>query len=147
MRVRRPLLSVVLAAMLPVAASPTDFQVSAQVDRTTLDVGGQLTLTVTLEGNMKGAEIKPIQLPPGFIVVAQSRASNVSVRPDGVKRALSLIYVLMPKESGTFELGPFTVVRKSGRRGQESVSTEPIQVVVKRPVVPPSLQRHERFLL
>jgi len=137
------------ALLIPGPAYAQDFQVSAQVDRTSLDVGGRLTLTVTLEGNLAGTELKPLQLPLGFTVAAQTRSSNVFVQPGGIRRAVSLVYVLMPKEAGTFKLGPFTVVRKAGsRRGKpQEVSTDPIEIVVKKAVLPPGLKPHERFFL
>ena len=123
-------------------AAPASLKISANVDRTEVDVGGQMTLTITLEGQFQHAELMPPEFPKGFVVLAQSQASNVSVRAGLMTRSLSLVYLLLPQEAGSFKLGPFQVVQ-----GGQPILTDPIDITVKKPVLPPSLQPHQRYTL
>jgi len=119
-----------------------DLRVSAQVDRTTVEIGQQVVLTIALEGDLAQATLHPFEFPKPFAVVAQQRASNVSIGASGMTRTISLVYVLVPREAGTFHLGPFQVLHHG-----QSVETEPIQIVVKKPVLPPHLDQEPRFTL
>ena len=107
-----------------------------------MDAGSQFTLTLTLEGQFQGAELQPIELPKGFAVLAQSQASNVSVRKGAVTRSLSLTYLLAAQEPGAFKLGPFQLRYKN-----TPVLTDAIDLVVKKPALPPSAQPHQRYTL
>ena len=142
----RPVVGGVAWLLLTVAISAPawaqNVRISAQVDKTTVDLGTQLTLTITVEGDVAEASLQPVQLPDIFQVVAQSRASNLSLEPGGIKRSVSLIYVLAPQEPGAFTLGPFTVVHHG-----KPLLTDPIEITVTKPVLPPRLQPHERFTI
>lgn len=127
----------------PVGESiPKDVKISAGVDRTTVEVGSQLTLTLTIEGELSNAELTPFELPKPLVVVAQSRSTNLSVQAGAMKRSVSLVYVLAAQQPGTCQLGPFQLTY----RGTQ-VRTEPIEIVIRKPVLPPSLEPHERFTL
>ena len=118
------------------------FRMAAHVDRSTVDIGQQLTLTISLEGDLTRATLRPFEFPPAFAVVAQQRASNVAIHAGKMTRALSLIYVLVPREAGTFQLGPFQILHHG-----ESVGTQPIQIIVKKSVLPPRADQEPRFTL
>ncbi len=147
---RRFLLLVVSTSLLGssfVSAAPApdtqpQVQISAQVDRTTVDVGEQLTLTIAIEGDVQRVELEPFEFPAAFRVAAQSRSTNLSMEFGKIRRSVSLIYALVALEPGTFQLGPFTVIH----RGQSHL-TEPLEIVVKKPAVPPALKPGERFVL
>lgn len=130
------------ATPAPQAPVVSDLKFSAHVDRTEMEAGTQFTLTLSLEGQFQGAELQPIELPKGFVALAQSQASNVSVRAGLITKTLTLSYVLVAQEPGTFQLGPFQV-----RQNGQPVLTDPIAVTVKKPVLPPGLQPQERFTL
>lgn len=136
------ILGVLIAQALSAPAWAQHVRISAQVDKTTVDVGAQVTLTITIEGDFAKVTLQPFEFPEVFQVVAQSRASNLSLEAGGIKRSISLIYVLAPQEPGTFQLGPFKVVHHG-----EPLLTDPIEVTVSKPVLPPHLQPHERFTL
>lgn len=126
----------------PAPDTPPTVQISAQVDRTTVDVGEQLTLTIIIEGDVQRVELEPFEFPPAFRVAAQSRSTNLSMKLGQIKRSVSLVYALIALEPGTFQLGPFAVIH----RGQSHL-TEPLEIVVKKPAVPPALKPGERFVL
>lgn len=117
-------------------------QLSVQVDRTTVDVGAQLALTITVEGTIQQVELKPVEFPKAFRVVAQSRSTHLSMEAGQAKRSISLVYALMALEPGHFTLGPFEV----RRRGQ-SLLSDPLEITVNKPVLPPTLEPSERFVL
>ena len=117
-------------------------RLSAQVDKTTVEVGSQLTLTLTIEGEFAKAELQPFEFPKALPVVAQSRSTNLSIQLGRVQRSVSLVYVLLAKEPGTFQLGPFQVTYQG-----KPILTDPIQIVVSKPVLPPHLEEHERITL
>ena len=118
------------------------FRIAAHVDRSTVDIGQQFTLTISLEGDLTRATLRPFEFPPAFAVVAQQRASNVAINAGRMTRSISLIYVLVPREAGTFQLGPFQILHR-----EESVGTEPIHIIVKKPVLPPHSDQEPRFTL
>lgn len=119
-----------------------EFKISAQVDRTTLTIGESLTLTITMEGDLAKATIDPVKFPNGWEVLAQSRASNISLRLGNASRSTSLVYVLRAGEPGTFDIGPFQVHHRG-----KAFLTDAIEVVVSKPAVPPTLKHHERLTL
>ena len=118
------------------------FRIAAVVDKTAVDVGAPITLTITIEGELNRSDLQPFEFPKSFQVVAQSRASNVSLQMGRMKRSLSLNYVLIPREAGTFQLGPFQATSEG-----KPVSTDPIDIVVNKPVLPPSTEEQPRLTL
>ena len=138
------LLAVSTLVPVMVSAEPAKgaLRISATVDRTTVDLGSQLTLTITLDGDVANVSLKPFEFPKALQVVAQSRSSNLSMGAGEVKRSVSLIYVLVPQEAGTFRLGPFQVVHQG-----KPVVTDSLDIVVKKPLLPPTLHEHQRYTL
>lgn len=133
---------VLLALAAPVWAQ--DLAFSASVDKTTVDAGSPVTLTLTLSGDITGIELPKIELPEGFSVAAQSQSTNFSLRAGAAQRAVSLAYVLIPREAGTFRLGPFKLTHQ-----QKEFQTEPIEITITKPVLPPANQQvpGKRFIL
>ena len=134
----------VLVCGLATAAWAQDLTVSAKVDKTTVGLGEPITLVVTIGGDLTGLEAKPLELPEGFAVGARSQSTNFSIRSGIMERTMSLMYVLVPQRAGTFQLGPFTVVHQ-----KKEFKTEPIEITVSKPALPPSLQQPQggRFTL
>jgi len=128
--------------LLATAALAEEVHVSAQVDKTTVELGTSVTLTITIEGDFAKAKLEPVAFPKVFAVVAQSQASNVSLRVGALKRSVSLVYVLVPQEAGTFQLGPFHILHEG-----KALLTDPIEVVVTKPTLPPRLEETPRYTL
>ena len=129
--------------MLSPAVLAQELTVAAQVDHTTVEVGTPVRFSLTLTGDLTGVEPSDVRFPESWVIAAQSQATNFSLRAGVAERATSLHYVLIPRQAGTFQLGPFTVTQRGN-----TYSAEPITVTVeqsKRPPVPPS--SGERFLL
>ena len=120
-----------------------DLVVSAKVDHTTVDLGQPITLTLTLSGDVSGVRLPPLEFPEGFAIAGSSRATTFSIRSGIQERSMNFVYVLVPRDAGTFKLGPFTF-----RHGRQEFQTEPIEITVNKPALPPKLQpQGERFTL
>lgn len=123
-------------------ANPDELSISATVDTATVDVGGSVTLTITIEGKAEQAGLEPFDFPEALRVIAQRRASNVSIRLGRIHRSTSLVYVLAAKAPGTVQLGPFRLTHR-GR----SVQTDPIEITVNKPTLPPHTEKRPRYVL
>jgi len=127
---------------LSTPALAQELHISAKVDKTSVEVGSALTLTVTIEGDFPNAQLGQLEFPKGVRVVAQSRASNVSLRLGAMERSVNLVYVLVPQEPGTFQLGPFQILHEG-----KPLLTDPIEIVVTKPTLPPRLEETPRYTL
>ena len=136
--------AILAAGALCLAASPTaGLSVSATIDKTKVAVGEQLTLTITFSGDLMNVVMDPRGVPPSFSIIAQSRSQNIHVMQGRVERSVSLIYALVPRETGKFQLGPFHV-----QQGRKEFVTDPLDVEVIRNVLPPpSAQPVERLTI
>ena len=135
------------AAPNPETAAPplpaSTLTVSASVDKTKVTVGEQLTLTLTLGGDLSGAEMQAFVLPAALAVVAQSRSNSVRRFQGRTERSVSLVYLLVPRETGTFQLGPFHAVQ-----GGKDYVTEPISIeAIRSPLPPPSKEPVQRLMI
>ncbi len=119
-----------------VSAWAQDFSVSAQVDKTTVDVGDPVNLVIKLSGDLAGVQVPVFQFPDGLAVLGRSQSTSISVQGNKMQRSVELLYVLAPQHDGTFELGPFKMTR-----GKQEVDTQPIAITVKKPVLPPHLSQ------
>ena len=120
-----------------------DLSFSAKVDKTSVELGQPINLTIILSGDLTGVELPPLEFPEGFSIAARSQSTNFSIRSGAMERSMSLIYVLVPQRLGTFQLGPFRL-----QHGQQELKTEPIDITVKKAPVPsPSQPQGERFIL
>ena len=111
---------------------------SASLDKTTANLGDPVTLTLTLSGDMAEVELPTPQFPEGMAVVSRSQSTQFSIRQGTVERSVALVYVLVPQQVGTVRLGPFTVVRH-----HQAVKTEPLEMTVKQPALPPPLRTNK----
>ena len=125
------------------ASAAQELTVSAQLDKTSADVGQPVNLTLTLSGDLTGAQLAQPQWPEGIAVAASSQSSNFSIRNGVVERSTAVLFVLVPQQPGAFQIGPFTI-----RQRDHTVKTDAIELTVKKPALPPSLSPStDRFIL
>ena len=122
------------AVMMTALAWADDLAVSAKVDKTTVDLLSPLQLTITLGGDLTGLKMDPLEFPEGFTVASRSQATNFSIRGGMQERSMNLLFILIPSQAGTFQLGPFAF-----SQDKREFHTEPIEVTVKKPAVPPHM--------
>ena len=111
-----------------------DTSFSAAIDKTAVNAGEPVALTLTLSGDIGGIEVPVFEFPEGFSVASRSQSSNFSIRLGTIDRSLTLAYLLLPQQAGTFQLGPFQIIHKG-----QTFSTEPLTATVEKPAIPPHL--------
>ena len=127
----------------PKESTQPAIHISAQVDKTTVEVGVPVTLTITIEGaELSHAKFQPFELPKPLRVVGQSQVSQTVVQGGQSKQATSLVYGIVGLEAGTFKFGPFQVLYQG-----KPTSSEPVTLVVKKPVLPPQSAQGPRYNL
>lgn len=132
-----------MAFGLAVLAWAQDLTFSAKVDKTSVEIGDPINLTLTFNGDVSGVELPPPQFPEECVVAGRSQSTNFSIRAGAMERSTSLTFILIPQRAGTFQLGPFLI-----RRRKDEFKTEPIEVTVKKSVLPPQSQpQAERFTI
>ncbi len=125
------------------AIQAQDFTFSANVDKTSAKVGDPIALTVTLGGDLTGIKVPTFEFPKELVVAARSQETNFSMRGRAVERSVSLHYVLVPQQAGSYQLGPFTIEQHG-----KAIKTEPIPITVEKSALPPHFQpQGERFTL
>ena len=124
--------SAILGVMAPALAFAQDLTFSATVDKTTVTLSEPVTLTLTLTGDLGGVDLSELQLPEGFVIAARSQSTNFSISAGATERSMNLIYVLVPQQAGTFQLGPFAI-----RQHKKEFHTEAIEITVKQSSLPP----------
>ena len=124
------------------ASAAQELTVSAKLDKTSADIGESVNLTLTLSGDLTGAQLAQPQWPTGIAVAANSQSTNFSIRDGVVDRSTAIVFVLVPQQAGTFQIGPFMIQQRD-----RTVKTTPIELTVKKPVLPPRLAPSERFTL
>ena len=83
---------------------------SVRADRTVVDLEGQITLTVTVEGGGRGsAEIDLGATEEHFRVYSAGTSQNISFVNGKMSSSSSYNYQLIPRSAGTFPAGPFRV--------------------------------------
>ncbi len=125
------------------AIQAQDFTFSAKADKTSVKVGDPIALTITLGGDLTGIKSPAFEFPKEFVVAARSQETSFSMRGRAVERSVSLHYVLMPQQAGSYQLGPFTIEQNG-----KPIKTEPIAITVEKSALPPYFQpQGERFTL
>lgn len=124
----RYVLSVLSVLILVAAAAELNF--SADVDRTTVGLGEQIQLTVTVRGMNIGSIPRP-QLPalPDFnnLGSTSSQSTNISLINGKMtqEQIISFIYILSPRKVGDLTIGPCRLEYKG-----ETYQTQPINITV-----------------
>jgi len=129
---RRWALVTALIALDTCVAADQALVFSAKVDATTVTIGNPMTLTLTLSGDLTGVRLPAPRFPEGFAVVSRSQSTQFSIQEGVTERSVSVRYLLVPQQAGTFQLGPFTAVKQ-----RQELKTEPMEIRVKTSVLPP----------
>lgn len=115
-----------LAAILFVPGAARAIEVSAQVDRTVVDVDGRVYLTVTVEGAGRQSADVDLGATDAFQVYSAGTSQNISIVNGQFNATYSYKYVLTPKRKGKFQIGPISV-QGGGKRATTGAIT--IEVV------------------
>ena len=112
-----------------------DIQVTASVDKQELTLEGSVNLSIVVEGTQSAP---PPQLPPldSFKVRARGSSSSFQIINGDKSSSITYNFVLLPRETGTFTIGPATV-NIDGKKHK----TAPITLVVKETSAVPNTLR------
>ncbi len=116
-------------------ARATDIQITASVDQQELTLEDSVNFSIVVEGTRSAP---PPQLPPLDSFKVRPRGSSSSFQIINGDRSSSITYnfSLLPKETGTFTIGPATV-DIDGKKYR----TAPITLIVKEPSAVPNTLR------
>ncbi len=98
---------------------------TATVDRNTLSLDEQLTLQVSISGNVSSIPTPKIPAFDGFTAYSSGRSQNISIINGKVTSSVIFTYILVPQRVGTFTIPPITLKFKG-----KTLSTQPITVKV-----------------
>ncbi|MFH1854639.1 MAG: BatD family protein [Candidatus Omnitrophota bacterium] len=102
-----------------------DISISADVDRQEIALDEQLTLTITVNGNISNIPQPKIPVMNGFIAYSSGRSQNISIINGQVTSSVAFNYILVPNDTGGYTLGPFTIDYKG-----QTYSAGPISIKV-----------------
>jgi hypothetical protein len=114
-----------LLILLTSFAFAQNISFNATVDKTEASLDDQITLTVSVSGNVKS--IPQPQLPSlvDFTIYTAGRSQNISYVNGQMSSSVSFNYVLVPKKAGKFTIGPAQIVLEG-----KTYQTNPIEITV-----------------
>ncbi len=126
-------LLVVSAILLLVAGSAAgdEVQLNLSVDRTSVQLGQQLRLSVEVSGKVAGVGEPEIQGIDEFSVLSTGSSRSFSLTGGGLRSSTTFTYLLAPTKTGSFKIGP----AKLELNGKTYLS-QTIEVVVGGTVTP-----------
>jgi hypothetical protein len=108
--------------------SALGLSISGSVDKTEVELGDPITLSVSITGE-GGSTPDPV-LPDlsDFEVYSSGKNTSISIINGRFSSTLELSYVLVPRKMGALTIGPILVKEKN-----VTVSSDPIQIMVRKP--------------
>ena len=122
---RIAIVMLILAVTLPAAAQETAFK--AQVDRASVGMGEQFTLTLVLTnaGRAGGQNLQLPNMSKFFILSGPTQSSSVQIVNGAMSSTIAYSYVLQPREIGRHTIGAASI-----EVGGTALRTEPIDIDV-----------------
>jgi len=113
---------------LLMTASALGLSISSSVDKTEVELGDPITLSVSITGE-GGSTPDPI-LPDlsDFEVYSSGKNTSISIINGRFSSTLELSYVLVPRKMGALTIGPILAKER-----KVTVSSDPIQIMVRIP--------------
>jgi hypothetical protein len=127
-----------IAISLTSAVQAADINFSASVEQTTVGLGEQFALTVTVQGEGMASVPKP-QLPdlPDFNLLgsSSSQSTNISIINGSMKKqaTVNFIYYLSPKKLGQLTIGPCKIEYEGQTYKSQPIGIEVAKTTQARP--------------
>ena len=86
-----------------------DLSISADTDKQEVTLDEQVTLTITVSGNVSNIPQPDIPDLKGFTAYSSGRSQNLSIINGQVSSSISFTYILVPNNTGDYTLGPFSI--------------------------------------
>ncbi len=122
---KKILLAFIIVSVFNITLSFADNPIWAEVDKTKITTDEVVTYKIVIDSLSKDT-LKP-HLPEfeGLYVVSSSQSSNITFSREGAKTVLGFTFILAPKETGKFTIGPASVEVKG-----EVYSTDSFEIEV-----------------
>jgi hypothetical protein len=117
--------------LVPVAYAQGDVSFTASVDKTTLSLDDQLTLTLTVEGQMRSVPEPRLPSLEGFQVYSSGRSQQFSLVNGQFSASVAFNYILQPTAVGKHTIGSAEITLDG-----QTYRTQPIEVEVLEGRVP-----------
>jgi hypothetical protein len=121
----------VTCLVVPIVYAQGDVSFIASVNKTTLSLDDQLTLTLTVEGQMRSVPEPTLPSLEGFQVYSSGRSQQFSLVNGQFSASVSFNYVLQPTALGKHTIGPAEITLDG-----QTYRTQPIEVEVLEGRVP-----------
>ncbi len=86
-----------------------DITISADTDSQEINLDGQVTLTITVSGNISNIPQPDIPGLKGFTSYSSGRSQNLSIINGQVSSSVTFTYILVPNNTGDYTVGPFSI--------------------------------------
>jgi hypothetical protein len=125
----RATLSLIAGLLLLFSFVPTvhgqDINFEASVDRTEVSTDDQITLTVSVSGNVKSIPEPLLPALNDFSVYSAGRSHNFSYTNGQLSSSVTFNYILAPRKAGKFTIGPAKITVDG-----KTFETTPIEITV-----------------
>ncbi|MFN0150705.1 MAG: BatD family protein [bacterium] len=113
-----------MALTLTAAAPLHALQFKADIDRSTVPVGGQLTLRFILSGG--GRDLPRLRAPAidGFDTYSAGTSQSVAITNGAMEVTFTQTFILLAKREGRFTLGPFELTHEGAKLTTESFAVD-----------------------
>jgi hypothetical protein len=123
-------IALALLALLAWGERALALTLDARVDRSQVEVGGRIALTLTIEGGQGDPDID-LGSTAGFQVYSSGTSQNISILNGRVSASITCTYLLTPDTEGEFDLGPFRA-----KLGGETAGAPAIRIRVAKGTAP-----------
>jgi hypothetical protein len=117
--------TLLLLVLVTSAAYAQNISFNATVDKTEASLDDQITLTVSVSGNVKSMPQPQLPSLDNFTVYTAGRSQNINYINGQMSSSVSFNYVLAPKKAGKFTIGPAQIVLDG-----KTYQTTPIEITV-----------------
>lgn len=121
----RYFISFLLFLSIAATCCAEDITISADTDKQELTLDEQVTLTITVSGNISNIPQPNIPDLKGFTAYSSGRSQNLSIINGQVSSSVSFTYILVPNNTGDYTLGPFSIDYKG-----KAYSAGPVNIKV-----------------
>lgn len=120
-------LGIFLAQAVTLNAQEVTFE--ASVDRTTIGTGDRLQLTFILSnaGMGGGKNLVLPDLSNFYVLSGPNQSSSMQIINGSVSSSISYGYILQPKDSGSFVIGPATIEVEGTRHSSKPITLQVVQ--------------------
>ena len=84
----------------------------AKVDKTEATLQDQIILTLSIEGTRRRTGKPSIPSSPAFDLISRGSSTRMQIINGQVSSSVDYNYLLLPKKTGTFKIGPATVTHQ-----------------------------------